>query len=283
MDKSNIIHTRGGQDKVAVVTGGGSQGSGIGNGRAASILLAERGYTVLVVDKSLDSAEETCRMIAADGGRAVAVAADVSQPDDCESVIEQATALDGTLEVLVNNVGVVGPPGTVVDVDLEGWNSTFAVNVTSMLLMSRFAIPHMVETGRGSIVNVSSLAGTISHPRIAYATTKGAIVSLTRSMAVAHGADGIRVNCVAPGLAYTPIVQVEGLTEESRRQRAEASPLKVEGTGWDVGGAIAYLASEESRWITGACLPVDGGFSADLRLSAGATVTPTHQPTEQLT
>lgn len=120
MDKSNIIHTRGGQDKVAVVTGGGSQGSGIGNGRAASILLAERGYTVLVVDKSLDSAEETCRMIAADGGRAVAVAADVSQPDDCESVIEQATALDGTLEVLVNNVGVVGPPGTVVDVDRDG-------------------------------------------------------------------------------------------------------------------------------------------------------------------
>lgn len=283
MDKPNITHARLGQGKVAVVTGGGSQGSGIGNGRAASILLAERGYTVLVVDKSLDSAEETCRMVAADGGQAVAVAADVSQPDECKSVIEQATKLDGTLEVLVNNVGVVGPPGTVVDVDLEGWNSTFAVNVTSMLLMSRFAMPHMVETGRGSIVNVSSLAGTISHPRIAYATTKGAIVSLTRSMAVAHGADGIRVNCVAPGLAYTPIVQVEGLTEEARRQRAEASPLKVEGTGWDVGGAIAYLASEESRWITGACLPVDGGFSADLRLSAGATVTPAHQATKQLT
>jgi NAD(P)-dependent dehydrogenase (short-subunit alcohol dehydrogenase family) len=260
--------------RTAVVTGAGSQSAGIGNGRAAAVLLARAGARVVLVDAVADRLAETEELVASVGGESLSVPADVTTEDGCRGVVEQAVARFGRLDVLVNNVGIVGPAASVVDLDLAEWRRTVEVNLTSMLLMSKFAIPRLRRVGGGSIVNVSSLAGTLSHPRPAYATTKGAVLSLTRSMAMTHGPEGIRVNAVAPGAVYTPMVQVEALTEAARAARAAMVPLRSEGTGWDVGEAVLYLAGTRSRWVTGTTLTVDGGFSADLRMSNASTVTP---------
>jgi NAD(P)-dependent dehydrogenase (short-subunit alcohol dehydrogenase family) len=264
--------------RTAIVTGAGSQGAGIGNGRAAAVLLARAGATVVLVDVVGDRLEETAALIGHVGGRCMSVVADVTDPDGGQRVIRMATELFGGIDVLVNNVGVVGPPEDVVTLDIEQWRRTVEVNLTSVILMSKYTIPHMRAAGHGSIINVSSIAGTLSHPRPSYAATKGAVVSLTRSMAMTHGPEGIRVNAIAPGPVHTPMVAGEGLTEEARRARAATVPLRTEGTGWDVGEAVLYLAGQRSRWVSGTTLTVDGGFSADLRMSAATTVTPSSTP-----
>jgi NAD(P)-dependent dehydrogenase (short-subunit alcohol dehydrogenase family) len=251
--------------KVAIVTGAGSLASGIGNGRATAVLLAEAGARVLIVDSVPDNLIETRDLISERGGTCDSVQADVSVPDECAAIVEQATQKWGRLDVLVNNVGIPGPPGTVTDVDLAAWEHCLRVNVTSMVLMSRYSIPHLREANGGSIINMSSVAGLLGgHPGITYPTTKGAIISLTKAMAVHHGPDGIRVNAVAPGMVYTPIVYAQGMTEEARARRKALTLLGTEGTGWDVGEAVLFLASERSKWITGTVLTVDGGFTATL-------------------
>jgi len=165
--------------------------------------------------------------------------------------------------VLVNNVGLAGPPGTVVDVDLERFDETMRLNLGSMVLMAQFAIPHMVEAGGGSVVNVSSTAGMAGgHPAVAYGTSKGAVTQMTRMMAAHHGLEGVRVNSVAPGLVYSPMVRHRGVTDEMRELRRTASLLQTEGTPWDVAGAVLFLASDLARWVTGVALPVDAGYLA---------------------
>ena len=140
-----------------------------------------------------------------------------------------------------------------------------------MMLMSRFAIPHMRRAGGGSIVNMSSVAGLRGgHPRVAYSATKGAVNGLTRAMAIHHAPDGIRVNAVAPGYAYTPMVYAEGSSDDLREIRRLAAPLSTEGTGWDVGDAVLFLASARARWITGVVLPVDAGLTATIQLRPSA-------------
>jgi NAD(P)-dependent dehydrogenase (short-subunit alcohol dehydrogenase family) len=264
--------------RTAIVTGAGSQASGIGNGRATAVLLARAGAHVVLVDSVSERMVETAELIADNHGESLSLTADVTDEAECRGVVERALDRFGRVDVLVNNVGIVGPSESVVDIDLDEWRRTVDVNITSMLLMSRFAIPRMREVGGGSIVNLSSLAGTLTHPRPAYAATKGAVLSLTRSMAMTHGPEGIRVNAVAPGTVYTPMVQVEALTEQARAARVAIVPLRREGTGWDVGEAVVYLAGNRSRWVTGTTLVVDGGFSADLRMSNAATVTPEPMP-----
>ena len=264
--------------RTAVVTGAGSQLSGIGNGRAAAVLLARAGANVVLLDAVAERLDETAQMIAEDGGNWLCVTADVSRESGCRAAVTAGVERFGRVDVLVNNVGIVGPAESVVDIDLDDWRRCFEVNVTSMLLMSRHAIPRMRENGGGSIVNVSSLAGVLTHPRVAYATTKGAALSLTRSMAGTHGPDGIRVNAVAPGPVYTPMVQAEALTEAARAARAAQVPLRTEGTGWDVGEAVLYLAGDRSRWVTGTTLTVDGGFTADLRMTNAMSLTPEQHP-----
>lgn len=259
---------------VAIVTGAGAQGQGIGNGRAAAVLLARAGAKVVLVDLSQDRLAGTEDLLRQRGSDFYSIVADVSSEAGCRGIVESTITRWGRVDVLVNNVGVVGPAESVVDIDPVAWDSLFRVNVTSVMLMSKFCIPAMRAADGGSIVNVSSLAGSLTHPRPAYATTKGAILSLTRSMASRHGPEGIRVNAIAPGTVYTPMVQAEGLSEEARAARAAMLPLRTEGTGWDVGEAVLYLAGPRSRWVTGITLTVDGGFSADLRMSNAATVTP---------
>ena len=250
-------------EKVAIVTGAGSRASGIGNGRAAAIRLAQAGARVVLVDVAAENMEETRELVETAGGECLVVAADVSAAGGAEETVQSAVERWGRVDVLVNNVGTAEPLGTVVDVDLDAWDRAFRINVTSMMLMSRFAIPRMQEAGGGSIVNVSSVAGMRGgHSRIAYPTTKGAVNSLTQAMAIHHAAAGIRVNAVAPGFAYTPMVYAQGLRDEDREWRRLAAPLQTEGTGWDVGDAILFLASAHARWITGVVLPVDAGLTA---------------------
>lgn len=250
--------------KVAIVTGAGSRGEGIGNGRAIAILLAREGAKVALVDAERDWVEATKQMIDAEGGTSLVLQADVADSASCEHAVAATVEAWGRLDVLVNNVGIAGPLGNAVDVDVAAWESAMTVNVTSMMLMAKYAIPEMKAHGGGAIVNISSVAGLqAGNPSLLYPTSKGAIVMMTRSMASHHGREGIRVNCVAPGLVYTPFVSEQGgMTPEMREARKNRSLLGTEGTGWDIGYAVLFLASDEARWITGVTLPVDAGTTA---------------------
>jgi NAD(P)-dependent dehydrogenase (short-subunit alcohol dehydrogenase family) len=243
--------------KVAIVTGGGAAGDGIGNGRAAAILLARSGASVLAVDRKLDLAARTVAMIDEEGGTAAAFEADVTKDEDCAAMVADAISRFGRLDLLDNNVGV-GSVGTVVDEDPLRWERVMRINVGSMFLASKHAIPAMIDSGGGAIVNVASIAALLPAGRTAYSASKGAVISLTKAMAADHGRQGIRVNCVAPGPVHTPMVEGE-MNEELREFRRKASLLGIEGTGWDVGHAVRFLLSDQARYITGQTLIVDGG------------------------
>ena len=251
------------EGRVAIVTGAGSRAEGIGNGRAAAVLLAREGARVTLVDRERSWAERTLAMIVDESGEGQVVVADVARSEDCRSAVAATVERWGRLDVLVNNVGITGPSGTALDVDLADWDEGFRVNVTSMMLMARYAIPEMRKGGGGSIVNLSSVAGLSGgHPKLLYPTTKAAVIGLTRAMAAHHGTQGIRVNAVAPGLVYTPMVATRGMTDEMREDRRRRGLLQTEGTGWDVGAAVLYLASDDARWVTGTVLTVDAGMMA---------------------
>ena len=247
------------ENKVAIVTGGGAAGDGIGNGRAAAILLARAGALVVVADRQFELAQRTVDMITGEGGKAVAVAADVSDPDECRRMVETAVSQFGRLDLLDNNVGIASV-GSVVDEEPEMWRKLMQVNVESMFLTSKYAIPAMLSTAKsGAIVNVASIAALRPRGMTAYSTSKGAVIALTRAMAVDHGRDGIRVNCVAPGAVYTPMVSAEGMSDAARERRRRSSLLEIEGSGWDIGYAVRFLLSGQARFITGQTLVVDGG------------------------
>jgi NAD(P)-dependent dehydrogenase (short-subunit alcohol dehydrogenase family) len=246
--------------KVAVVTGGGAAGEGIGNGRAAAILLAKAGARVVVVDREGALAKRTVEMIGECGGEAMAVEADVTRAADCAAMVKAALDRFGRLDLLDNNVGI-GSRGSVVDETEESWRRVMQVNVDSMFLAAKHAIPAMRRAGGGAIVNVSSISALRPRGLTAYSVSKGAVIALTRAMAVDHGAEGIRVNCVAPGPVYTPMVYGRGMSEAARDRRRRASALGIEGTGWDIGHAVRFLLSEQARYITGHVLVVDGGTS----------------------
>ena len=249
--------------RVAIVTGAGSAEVGVGNGAATAILLARAGAKVVLVDLDNQAAARTAAVIKREGGTTITAVADVADEGDCQRVVASAARELGEPSVLVNNVGVAGPPGTALDVDLERWDTDLKINVKTMVMMSRYAIPRMVGGGGGSIVNLASAAGLLGgHPALLYATSKGAIVQLTRVMATHHGEAGVRVNCVAPGMVFTPMVTSRGLSTEMREVRRERSLLKTEGNAWDVGAAVLFLSSGLARWITGVTLPVDAGYSA---------------------
>jgi NAD(P)-dependent dehydrogenase (short-subunit alcohol dehydrogenase family) len=244
--------------KVAIVTGGGAAGDGIGNGRAAAILLAKAGAHVVVVDRDKALASRTAEMIREVKGQAVAVEADVTQARDCAAMVQAALDTWGRLDLLDNNVGI-GSRGTVVDESEETWRRVMQVNVDSMFLAAKHAIPAMRRAGGGAIVNVSSISALRPRGLTTYSVSKGAVIALTQAMAVDHGREGIRVNCVAPGPVYTPMVYQRGMSETARERRRNASLLKIEGTGWDIGHAVRFLLSDYARYITGHVLVVDGG------------------------
>jgi len=193
--------------RVAIVTGAGSEGDGIGNGRAIAILLADDGCNVIGVDMNLAWAERTAEMANSKSGwgTVIATKGDVTKDIDCEAAVKLALDRFGRLDILVNNVGIAGAAGTAVEVDMEQWAKGLEINVSSMVQMTKFAVPAMARNEgecKGSIVNMGSLAGIKGGtPHLLYPTNKGAVVNMTRAMAAHHSSQGIRVNCVCPGVS----------------------------------------------------------------------------------
>jgi NAD(P)-dependent dehydrogenase (short-subunit alcohol dehydrogenase family) len=245
-------------DKVAIVTGAGSRGPGVGNGKAAAILFAREGARVLCVDQVKERAEETVGLIRAEHGVAEPFAADVTRAADCRAMVAAAVDRWGGLDVLHNNVGIESRHGLMETTEAE-WDRVMAVDLKSMLLTSQAAVPALERRGGGSIICVSSIAGLRGYGRTAYAAAKAGVVGFVTSVAVQLGPRGIRVNAIAPGTVWTPMVA--DLGPEARERRRRATPLGTEGTAWDVGWGALYLASDESRWVTGQVLVIDGGLT----------------------
>src|SRR5205085_7376707 len=219
--------------------------------------LAKAGARVVVVDRDKALAGRTVEMIREVKGEAIALEADVTQARDCAAMVQAALDTFGRLDLLDNNVGI-GSRGSVVDEPEETWRRVMQVNVETMFLAAKHAIPEMRKAGGGAIVNVSSISAIRPRGLTTYTVSKSAVIGLTKAMAVDHGKEGIRVNCVAPGPVYTPMVYARGMTPAARETRKNASALRVEGTGWDIGAAVRFLLSDQARYITGQVLVVDG-------------------------
>jgi NAD(P)-dependent dehydrogenase (short-subunit alcohol dehydrogenase family) len=251
------------EGKVAIVTGAGSTpGPGVGTGKASAIVLAREGASVLCVDLHAERAEETKAAIEAEGGKAEVFAGDCTKAADCEAMVAAAVESFGTVDILVNNIGLASL-GTVVDTTEEAWDRALDINLRTAFLASKYSVPVMAEQGSGAIVNMSSISAVRGDGTLAYSAAKGALLAMTVDMAYSHGRQGIRVNAIAPGHITTPMVhsvqQPGPRAEFMDTMRSEAGLLGTPGTGWDVGWAVCFLASDEARWITGALLPVESG------------------------
>ena len=251
------------EGKIAVITGAGSSGPGLGTGKAASILFAREGAKVLLVDRNPQAAEETLAAIREEGGEASIIGADVTLAVDCQAIADAAVERYGALHILFNNVGITGP-GSPTDVEESVWDNVLDVNLKSMMLTTKYAVPKMMDAGGGSIINMSSIAGVRAGSGAAsvpYSASKAGVIGMSETMAVHLGRDNVRVNVIAPGHIYTPMVggTMEPVTRERRRK---AGPLGVEGNAWDIAYAALFLASDESRWVSGVVLPVDAGLLA---------------------
>lgn len=256
------------QGKVAVVMGGGqTPGETVGNGRAAAIVLAREGARVVVVDRDPASAEETVRMIRAEKGTAEALQADATREDAVRGVIAAVLERHGRLDCLHNNIGASimlddAPADTLTE---AAFDRSFAVNLKSTWLAIKHALPAMRKQGRGSIVNISSLAAAQAYPLLGYKTMKAAVVALTENVAAANAQHGIRVNAILPGLMNTPMaIEARVGQGRSREEVVAARDRKIPlggkmGSGWDVAHAALFLHSDEAGFITGSVLVVDGG------------------------
>jgi NAD(P)-dependent dehydrogenase (short-subunit alcohol dehydrogenase family) len=254
--------------KVAVVMGGGqTPGQTVGNGRAAAIVLGREGARVAVVDRDLASAEETVRLIRDAQGEAIALRADATREADVQGVIAAAVERFGDLDILHNNVGASialgdAPADTLTE---DAFDRSFAVNLKTAWLAIKHALPVFRKRGRGSIVNISSLAAAQAYPLLGYKTMKAAMVAMTENVAAANAQHGIRVNAILPGLMNTPMAIEARVAQGRSREEVIAArdsriPLgRKMGTGWDVAHAALFLHSDEAAFITGTVLVVDGG------------------------
>jgi NAD(P)-dependent dehydrogenase (short-subunit alcohol dehydrogenase family) len=252
--------------KVAIVTGAGSQGEGFGTGKAIACVFAREGARVVLVDLHAERAELTRHLIAEDGGDAFVCAADVTEVDGCRRVVAETIERYGRLDVLVNNVGQGAGGGRLEALPDALWQRVLDVNLKSVVLMTRQAITHLVAS-RGNIVNIASTAGLRAHGGAAYGPSKAAVVALSRELAVMYGRDGVRANTIAPGHLFTPLV-AQFVDAAARERRRRIAPLAIEGDAWDVAAAALFLASDEARFISGVCLPVDGGVGEVAALAA---------------
>jgi NAD(P)-dependent dehydrogenase (short-subunit alcohol dehydrogenase family) len=254
--------------KVAVVFGAGSSGPGWGNGKACAVLYAREGARVFAVDVDAAAAEETRALIAAEGGTCMAHQADVARPIDIERAISACIDAFGAIDILHNNVGIVEVGGPI-EITEETWDRHIAVNVKSMFLSAKYALPSMLSRGRGAIVNISSVAAIRypGFPQASYTASKGGVIALTQNIALQYAARGIRANSILPGLMNTPMITKPLATAyggdhaEMVRRRDAQSPTGRMGDAWDVAHAALFLASDEAKYVNGVALPVDGGLS----------------------
>lgn len=259
--------------KVAIVTGAGSILPGIGNGRASAIVYAREGARVMAVDLNLDAAEETKRIINEEGGECIIFKADVSNSSDCKSMVETCMETFERIDILHNNVGITGSGGPV-EFSEEAWDRIMNVNLKSMFLTCKYTLPHMEKQGSGCIINISSINAVrvIPFPKLAYASSKAAVIALTREIAIQYAAKGIRANVILPGLIKTPIVEYYNIPlyggdlDEMWRKRDSMSPTGKQGDAWDIAYAALYLASDEASYVNGVALPVDGGIIHPIRM-----------------
>jgi len=256
------------KNKVAIVFGAGYAEQGWTNGAAAAVAFAREGARIVAVDISADAARRVVEAIRGEGGEAIDVVADVTSYDQVSAAVAKGIETYGRLDVLHNNVALNSPGGPV-EMDEEMWDRIMTINIKSVFLTCKAAIPAFIKNGGGSIINISSIAGVTYYgrPTIAYASSKAAMNHFTRAIAAQHGPDNIRCNAIVPGLIDTPRSYKQlhavwkGDVEGMRRDRSKSVPLRRLGSPWDVAHAAVYFASDESAYVTGVVMAVDGGLT----------------------
>ena len=258
--------------RSVLVFGAGSAGPGWGNGRAAAVLYAREGARVAAVDLDAAAAEATRAIIADEGGTAIALAGDVTRAADIDAAVARTLEAFGRIDVLHNNVGITDM-GALADITEERWRRVMDINLTGVFLACKAVLPVMLRQGSGAIVNISSLAGAAinRYPYFSYYASKAGLNHFTRALAVQYAKQGIRANVVQPGVMDTPLIrtQIAGqyADEAAMMQARDAMcPMGRQGTAWDVARAAVFLASDDAAYITGVCLPVDGGLSLPVGL-----------------
>lgn len=255
------------KDKVAIVFGAGGPPDEWSNGKATAVAYGREGAAVICVDRIAEAAEEAAQVIREEGHEAIAVVADVTKTDEVNRAVQAAIERFGRLDILHNNVGIASPGGPL-DLDDAAFQRTMDINVGSVHRTSRAALPHFLAQGSGAIVNVSSLAAIrwSGYSYFAYYASKAAVNQATVAIALQYADKGIRANAIMPGVIDTPLVYKQisaqySSVEEMVAARSRAVPMKKPGSPWDIANAAVFLASDEARFITGVCLPVDGGHS----------------------
>ncbi len=246
------------ENKVALITGGNS-----GLGRAIAIRLAIEGATIGVLGRDLEKALQVRQEIESLGGKALEIKCDITEESDCQSAVEQIINQFNRLDVLCTSAGIHGGGHTVVDTPVELWNQVIDTDLKGAYLISKFSIPEMRKVGGGSIVHICSIGGLRGFPEgMAFQSAKGGVINLTRHMAVAHATENIRVNCICPGVITTPLTENWLSNPETYIKVCQWHPMNRIGEAKEVASAAAFLASDEASFITGAILPVDGGYLA---------------------
>lgn len=255
--------------KVALVTGCGTRGEGWGNGKAIAVLLARQGATIFGVDRDLDAAKVTQKIIQDEGGTAHVTTADVTQAQEVQSMVDACLEKYGHIDILINNVGQ-SEPGGPVEMSEDTWDGQMDLNVKTAFLTMKSVLPVMEKQGYGSVISISSVAGLryVGKPQVAYAAAKAALMQLTKTTAVLYANKGIRLNCVVPGLVFTPLVKrladkyAGGQFEAFVAHRHKQVPAGYMGDAWDIANTVVFLASDESRYITAQSIVVDGGLTS---------------------
>jgi NAD(P)-dependent dehydrogenase (short-subunit alcohol dehydrogenase family) len=259
-------------NKTAIVVGAGQQpGETIGNGRATAIRFAQEGANVLVVDKNLDWADDTLKMIEKEGGKGKVQVADITKESDCAAIAKACIRHFGKIDILHNNVGRSEGDTSTVEMDPDIWDKLMAMNLKGMFMTCKYILPVMREQQDGVIINISSIASICTHNSIAYKTGKGAVNTMTHHLAMENAEFGIRANAILPGLMDTPMAIERRAREQNvhrdevRKGRHDRVPLlRKMGTAWDVANAAVFLASDDAQYITGLIMPVDGGLSSSI-------------------
>ncbi len=256
------------EGKVAIVTGAGSIGSGIGNGKAASIVYAREGASVMLVDNNLTAALDTKTWIDNECGTCFAYKADVGNSLECKEIITECVSKFGRIDILHNNIGIE-IPGGIDEMSEESWDKVLNVNLKSMFLLCKYALVYMEKQGSGSIINISSINAIRTLPAlsIAYSVSKAGVIALTREIAVQFAPKGVRANAILPGMMNTPMVTVSltnaygGDIAQMHSLRDQMCPTKKQGEPWDTAYLSLFLASDEANYITGASIIIDGGLT----------------------